>query len=472
MNRRNVCIQFKKQLLELYNSGTPIIKLFDYYLGFLMAHALNDRYRAYTHWQLKDMHMSIYNEHIDVFREVLETAWNYTRRGGKSRNLTVVGVFWSLLDKLVIWRSPHSDQLGQCSEWFGMNPFVEKVVLHSNEIRIYNSPTINISVLSPGRVASREAHCLIYDEMGWCFKHLALYEYYKASRPMIAASDFKHILHASTPARSTVFHEEWEKLEELEYRLGTQFTSIHDCDDCEWITPEWVEQERLANINCPWYVDQNYYCKWVVYGGAIFTKIIRMGDSRYPQFPAGYTGPSDWDIFGGVDFNGENVQHYLVLSKYTDKYVFVLEEIKFLNLWLLEEYVNGFKNERGIQTLKEVSLELEDALFNTQFTDQTKRMGLDCMYQEWNEDIKQNRVNELQRRTIVIDTEKCPLTYKNILEAGYDENSRLPKIKKRIDHHGLDALLHCIHGTSGQINVAKSTREQNNWVKKYKYLNY
>ena len=102
MNRRNVCIQFKKQLLSLYNGGVHILDLFDYYLGFLMTHALSDRYKDYTHWQYKDMRMSIYNEHIDVIREVLETAWNYTRRGGKSRNLTVVGVFWSLIDKMVI----------------------------------------------------------------------------------------------------------------------------------------------------------------------------------------------------------------------------------------------------------------------------------------------------------------------------------------------------------------------------------
>ena len=444
MNRRNVCIQFKKQLLEYYNNTNDIIKCFYMYLGFIMTHALNDRYKPYTQWQIKDMVMSIYNKKINPIVEVLETAWNYTRRGGKTRGLTVVGTFWAILDKMVIWRSPHSDQLGQCSEWFKMNPFVEKVMIHSNEIRIYGSPTINISVLSPGRVASREADCLIYDEMGWCFKHLQLYEYYKASRPMIAASAFKHILHASTPAKNTVFHEEWESLKELEEKYNSRFTSYHPWRDTHWISKEWVEMERMKNSDCPWYVDQNYEALWVVYGGSVFTDIIVVGDLRYPNYPHGYRVP-DQAIHGGVDFNGENVQHYIVTCVYDDKFVHVLKEIKFLNLWDLERYT----------TDPLTTIELEEGLFNTQFTDQVRRMGLSCIYQEWDEDTKQNRVRELQTRTIIIDKKICPVTYKNLIEAGYDENSRLPKLKKTLTQHGLDALLHCIHDVSGQIYVRK-----------------
>ena len=445
MNRKLVCLKFKEQLLDLYKKSNDIIKCFYAYIGFLMEFSLHDDYKQFTQWQMDDMLMSIYNPKIDTRLIPLETAWCYNRRGGKSQKLTVVGTFFSLLDKKVVWRCPHTDQLHQCTEWFTMNPFVrEEKVFTQNIVRIYGSPDISVSVLSAGRVASRGVDVLIYDELGWCFTRLQLYEYYKASRPMIADSDFKHIIHASTPAKNTVFHEEWEALKELEEKYNCRFTSHHNWRDCPWITKEWVELERLKNFDCPWYVDQNYEALFVVYGGSVFTDIIIVGDLRYPQYPFGYHVGGKYR-YVGVDFNGENVQHYLVTCYYDDKFVHVLEEIKFLDLWKLEEYTN-----HPLYTV-----ELEEGLFNTQFTDQVKRMGLDCIYQPWDEDTKQNRVRELQTRTIIIDKKKCPVTYKNLIEAGYDENSRLPKLAKRTDQHGLDALLHCIHDVSGQIHVRK-----------------
>jgi len=393
-----------------------------------------------------------------------------------------VGVFWSLLNKLVIWRAPHSDQLGQCSEWFGMNPFVSKVILHSNEIRIYNSPSINISVLSPGRVASREAHCLIYDEMGWCFNHLALYEYYKASRPMIAASNFKHILHASTPARNTVFREEWEALEGLERTHNTKFLSIHTWRDCHWISKEWVESERLRNFDCPWYVEQNYECEWVVYGGAVFNNYIWLGDPRYPNFPIDYfdkfkkRNGTYYTTHGGVDFNGEIVGHYLDKIVYDDNYVYIIEEIIFrdlndltaLNLWDID---NPF------------SLEIEDGLFNIPFARDCRRLGIPAIYKQWggkkgrsSEMIKRNeesdkmeRIAELKKRTIIIDRITCPLTYRNIQEAAYDQNSRLPKLEKRTDQHGLDALLHAIHESGAKIHFRDRSPKKNIFGRTYIY---
>ncbi|KKK89692.1 hypothetical protein LCGC14_2730530, partial [marine sediment metagenome] len=235
---RNVCVKFGLQIKEYYNRTKDDIGAFRYYLGFLKTFA-PERYKLCNQWQREDMEMSISNPKIDTKREVLETAWNYTRRGGKSQKLTVLGVFFSLIEKLVIWRSPHADQLGQASQWFNMNPFVKKVQINNlNKVEVYGSPDINISVLSAGKVASREADILIYDEGGWVFKHLALYKFYKASRPMVAASQYRHIIHASTPARNTAFHEEWENLKDLEIKLNTRFTSLHDDEDCEWITPE------------------------------------------------------------------------------------------------------------------------------------------------------------------------------------------------------------------------------------------
>lgn len=462
MNRKLVCIKFKEQLKTLYNNNpNNLIDCFYAYLGFIMSHSLDDRYKQYTHWQVSDMLMSIHNPLINTSREVLETAWNYTRRGGKSRGLTVIAVFFVLLDKQVIWRCPHTDQLHQCTEWFIMNPFVEEEhVSTQNTVKIYNSPEINISVLSAGRVASREADILIYDEMGWCFNHLAIYEFYKASRPMIAASSFKHIIHASTPAKNTVFHEEWEALKELEEKYNSTFTSWHPWRDTTWITKEWVEMERLKNFDCPWYVDQNYEALFVVYGGAIFNNIISLGDLRYPEYPMNYFDrfiDQDGKIHpshAGVDFNGDIVGHYLVEIKYDDNFVYVIREERFNDLNRLSELpLWSWKGD------PELSLEVEDGLFNIPFANQLRRMGIPAIYKEMDEYMKMDIIADLKKRKIIIDRRACPVTFKNLTEAAYDQNSRLPKLEKRNDQHGLDALIHALHGSGGRIHFRDKNRK-------------
>lgn len=462
MNRKLVCIRFKEQLLALYNNdSTKLVDCLYAYLGFLMEHSLHDDYKHFTSWQIKDMIMSIYNPLIDTRYSVLETLWRYTRRGGKSQKLTVIAVFFSLLDKRVVWRCPHSDQLHQCTEWFSMNPFVyEEKVSTQNAVRIYNSPEINVSVLSAGRVASRGVDVLIYDEMGWCFNHLQLYEYYKASRPMIAASGFKHIIHASTPAKNTVFHEEWEALKELEQKYNCRFTSYHPWQDCHWISKEWVELERMKNFDCPWYVQQNYDAEWVVYGGAIFNNIIVLGDLRNPEYPSNYFDRfrlhrgGFYTTHAGVDFNGDLVGHYLVEIQYDDNFVYVIKEERFLDL-------NRLSKLRLWDVHEPISIEVEEGLFNIPFARDCRRLGIPAIYKEFDEYLKMERIADLKARTIIIDKRSCPVTYKNLIEAAYDQSSRLPKLEKRTDQHGLDALIHAIHESGAKIHFRRKHARTN-----------
>jgi len=404
-----------------------------------------EKYGQFTQWQIDDLRMATYNPNVDITKTALETLWRWTRRGGKSQKLTVLASFGALMDLRVVWRATFTDQLGQASEWFNLNPFVsENRITSLNTIGIYGSPDINIAVLSEAKVASRGADWLIYDEGGWCFKDHKKNEFYVASRPMIGASETKRITHGSTPAKMTAFHDAAMFLEKEEAKLNTKLQSWHPWSHTTWITKEWVEQERLLHFDCPWYVDQNYEALWVIYGGSVFTNIIEEGDPNYPQYPIGFLegyknkyGPANW----GVDFNGEDDQHYRIGIVYDDNIVLVLEETRFTDLWELDKL--------------EGSVEVEDGLFNTQFTNQTKRMGLSLIYKAWNEAEKQERVAQLCNRKIVINKKNCPTTWKNVLEAGYDPNSRLPKLKKEVKQHGLDGLLHALHNSTGKIYVPR-----------------
>ena len=441
MKRSQACLLFKKGLIELYQTE-GIVSAFYAYLGFIKMFGKNPKLTEFTSWQVEDMIMCIFNEKIDVSKEALETAIDYTRRGGKTRKLSLLATFFSLIDLRVVWRAPHSDQTVQAAEWFDMNPFVESQKIRTQfRVEIFGSPEISVAVLSEGRIASREADVLIYDEGGTVMTYHANFDYYKNSRPMIAASKNKYIIHASTDCQGSVFYEELHALREKEHRLNTKFTSMHTWRDTTWITPEWIAQEKRAHLDCDWYIDQNYNCIAVVRGGKVFRNIIEVGSEFNPKFPFGFLDQFEAEN-AGVDFNGENIGHYMELIAYDDDYVYCLEEINFTDLLKLFDY-------------EYLILELEDGLFNTGFTDQTKRMGLACLYQEWNESIKHLRLQNLVDRKIVINRYKTPILWKNLMEAGWDEKHPRPKLKKRPDQHGLDALMHCMTGCSGNVDVIK-----------------
>ncbi|MCP4648566.1 MAG: hypothetical protein GY853_00615, partial [PVC group bacterium] len=339
MKKSEACIVFSKQLRTVWLEEGIIIAFFAY-LGFLRQFTKNKKYTEWTDWQVADMIMSLYNPEIDPSREALETLWNYTRRGGKSRGLTIIAVFFALLGLQVVWRAPHSDQLIQAADWFSMNPFVESQKIRTQfRVQIFGSPEISVAVLSEGRIASREADVLIYDEGGSIMSWHQNFDYYKNSRPMIAASKNKYVIHASTDCQGSVFNEEYKSLINKQHHLNTRFVSVHTWQDTTWITEEWIEQEKKAHLDCSWYIDQNYNCIAVVRGGRIFNNLIVVGDANQPSYPFGCLDEMN-PRFAGVDFNGENVGHYVVLCDYDDDYVYVLEELNFRDLTYLDQFQN------------------------------------------------------------------------------------------------------------------------------------
>jgi len=417
------------------------------YLGFLRKHADplgtrdKNKIALWTPWQIKDMEMCIYNDKINPEKEVLQNTILRSRRSAKSRDGTTLAVFWALLGYDVAWRAPIGGQLNKAGFWFSRNPFVKDVRLKDRKIMFASSlcHEIDIAPLTPGSTVGDDCDCMFYDELGEVLKHLQTYLLYLKSRPMVGNSDFKHITNFSTPWRDTAFQDAWEITKKLEQQYDTVLTSSHDADDCPWLTEEFLASERE---NYPaWYIDAMYYCQWTVPYGAVFEKIIVVGDPKYPHITKKWL-ESIKPKYIGVDFNAgdRDKPHYLLTINYDDDYIYVLDEHKFTDLQFLFDlkWVN-------------YSMELEDGLWNSQFTEQTKSMGLTCIYFEWNESQKMERVQDVRNHWVIIDKERAPLTYQNLVNAGYDHNSRLVKLEKRTDQHGLDCLLHAKHPLGGKV---------------------
>ena len=444
--------QFGKQLRELYTSGTHIIECFKMYLGFIAEFCNNPnetkRLGQFTEWQIDDMIMCVHNDKIDPKKEILETFLLYTRRGGKTKHLSLMGVFFSILGYLVMWRASFTDQLNMAKFWLLKNPFVTKVIYGQtdNHVRVLDSPSINFDVIAAGKTQSRGVDIIILDEECMIVKDSAKYDVYEKLRPCVIDSQFKHFIHGTTPELNTVAEINFFFLKDQEVRKGTRFTAERDCDCCDWITPEVIESERLLHEDDPFYVDMQYYLKWTVLGGKVFTNIIREGDPNYPEYPLGFLDKVN-PTHGGVDFNGDINEHYLVLVRFNDNIIYVTHEIKFTELSELfkPEYHN-------------ISLELEDGLYNDQFTVQTKVFGLRCIYNlNWTGDKggdkKMTRVQELRKRKIIINKTRCPQTWKNLDVCSWNRFKLRTEITKTKDQHGLDALLHSIHELGGAVHM-------------------
>jgi len=395
---------------------------------------------------MRDMEMSIWNDKIDYTKIPLETVHNRNRRSAKTKNFTEVGTFFGILNKEVKWRSAYLAQQNMAKFWYLLNPFVKKINNLENNVYLYGKSNypINMGVLSPANVTGVECDIAMFDEGAWVFKNLKLYEAYKNARPMVAPSDFKHIIHFSTPARYSAFQEAWLEMESYAEEIGTTLTVLRTYKDCPWIDEEFIKYEERMHIEDPSYIDQNYKGIWVVRGGAVFNNFYDINDVKnvYKEIR------EDWDNIvpdkGGVDWNGEQTQHYLILGKVTPKYVFIKEEIKFVNIAFLKEWMHR------------VTLEMEDDdPFSDEFAETAKETGIIGSYYGWDMPHKMERVRQLKIRTVIIDKAKCPITWKNFQEAGFKKISRNAELEKRPDQHGLDGALHMVHPDPGPVDYKR-----------------
>lgn len=450
--------QFSKQLKKEYEKGMHILTCFQIYLGFLVEYCNNEneskRYGQFSSWQIKDMLMCIHNDKINPELQTLETFLLYTRRGGKTKNLTVIAVFFSILGYLVMWRSSYTDQLNMAKYWFLKNPFVLKVIYGQtdNHVKIINSENLSFDVIAAGKTQSRGVDVIIIDEECMIVADSAKYDVYEKLRPCLADSKFKHFIHGTTPELNTVAETNYFFLKDQEVRMQTLFTAERDYHWCDWITEEFIETERILHEDDPYYVAMQYELQWTVLGGKVFNNVIRVGDPSYSDadgnllYPIGFLDKFK-PTHAGVDFNGDINKHYIGTVKFDDQFIYCLEETQFTDLNKLFEY-------------HRCSLELEDGMYNNQFTKQTREMGLRCIYNlNWHGenggDKKMIRVQELRKRKIIINKQKCPQLWKNLNECAWNRKKLRTEIIKTKDQHGLDWLLHAVHNAAGEVYISQ-----------------
>lgn len=446
-----------KQLKTEYRAGKyDIIQCFYIYLTIIVNYGGKD-IKKLVNWQIQDMVKAIKNPTIDYRIRTLECLWNRSRRSGKTMCASILAVFYVTMGFRVRWFTANTKQMRAARMWFFQNPFFIKYNTQQSEIHIIGQEHIlTYAVLaSHGNVTGDEGDCLFFDEGGDYDLDLKVYSNYEDARAFLANSEFAHILHFSTPARYSALFEANETLEALEIKLQSQFIFTRDYLWCPWTKKERALDEAARNPQDPYFFQKNYLCLWVVYGGAVFNSTDYL-DIRNPLVSPELLNM--WKTIeptqGGVDWNGEQTQHYLGLIAYTDKYIFVKDEIKFWGYDTLKDWH------------KKVRLELEyNDPFSNQYGDDALDEGVEGAYEGWDNDMKMERLRQIKKRTVILDKVRAPTLWRNLQEAAYDNKQRLPTLKKLSNQHGLDWLMHAMHvyDTSIYSNAPPDAFDDNPW---------
>lgn len=376
--------------------------------------------------------------------------------------LSVLSVFFSIINfgyranqGKVVWRAPKGNQLGQATSWFKKNPFIINVRKQEGFIDVLMSEAIDIKPMTEGNVASVGASVYIIDEAKKIHKGHKIYDEALESYGMFAEGDleFKRMISASTGARLTLFHDQYES--------GEWDYSMHTYKDCPWITEEFVEGERRANPNDPYYVLQEYECVWVARGDTAFQnlwvvdmvkKMVTHGSEQYnfgehPDFPVGWEFPEAENA--GCDFNGPTTGQYVVMGSFDHKKIYLNREKVLFDLRDLIWYGDNY------------ALEIEAGPFkiNVEAGKECKRLGVKCIHKNWEKAIIAERFYLFTHRMIIIDLRACHFTLMNFQEAVTDPNATEHKLKKSSKQHGLDAAFHMAHKFADSY-VASAPRKQ------------
>jgi len=337
--------------------------------------------------------------------------WLRARGGSKTRDMSLLAVFFAIREEQVLWYASSWAQLRQAQIYWSTNPFVMpmKVTQNRQKIELIDGSVIRIAALTESNVRGPRGNRIFYDEVAQM-----PVETFHASLAALSASDTWSILCASTPAAGTIFE-----------ALCNEYGYDHrPWRACSWINESLVETQRQTMPE--WLFEQEYLAIFTVPGGAPFTKIV-LHESSISK-PVNRIG---------VDFHGDLGQ-VVVEVHFAGDEVYIIDEKQF----------PGESVENMVAVLSRYEprprIYVEDGGFNTGYASLVaKRM-------DGVTKILANLANQSKQlftaisKTIHICPSQTPELYEDLRTARWVSSGQ-PKLEKsdRQPRHYLDAMLLC-----------------------------
>ena len=407
-------------------------------------------------WQIE-----IGKQKIRLKDEPLYLRETVDRRGrGASKTFDTMeqNLFLAVIGYRGIWFSSGRDQLEQPKIYLryiiDRSPLLRSQIseLLKERVLFKSGGSLKLKNLTELNARSGRADFITYDE-----EAQADPDAYNAAVSILAGSNLGFVFHISTPAKATVFEENYERIRRRERETGVKLTFRVIWDQASWLRAksEWYEEQR--RIQPSWYFRQEHEASFELPSGAVFQNVI------YTDIPSWIQAYDETPLCSGIDWNPV-AGHWLVGGRWLDNdEAFVVQHT--INLGV--GYTHQLNDPKFPSTAKIYSrirkyfmhgkrLCVEDGGINMAYCDWLREQRSEdgslrddfVTYEEWDAAglNKTNAVLDLQSVRLYVDERLFPELAKQVADAHWKEDADRPELAKdKADSpHGLDALLHAV----------------------------
>jgi hypothetical protein len=390
-----------------------------------------------------------------------ETVDRRGRGASKTFDTMEQNIFLAVIGYRGIWFSSGRDQLEQPKIYLKYIIDRSKLLqsqlteLLKESVTFKSGGTLKLKNLTELNARSGRADFITYDEEAQADEAS-----YNAAVSILAGSNLGFVFHISTPAKATVFEENYERINRRQKETGVELTFKVPWYKATWLyqKKEWYEELKKVKEaqGQGWYFRQEHLAEFELPQGAVFQNVV------YTPYPAWLEEQiTKQPNCSGVDWNPA-AGHVRSTVKWTPdlQSVVVVGEAMFS-----VGYAREMKLKEFMVLRKWFShgnrMVLEDGGINIPYIDwfndmleETRHGWVDQRWsaEEWdNQDIaKMKACNFIAQHgiTIYVDEMRFPKTAKQIQECSWDEDAKgsNPKLKKDSANspHYLDAFLHAI----------------------------
>jgi hypothetical protein len=397
-----------------------------------------------------------------------ETVDRRGRGASKTFDTMEQNLFLAVIGYRGIWFASGRDQLDQPKIY--LRYIIDRSSLLRSQISellkesvVFKSGgTLKLKNLTELNARSGRADFITYDEEAQADK-----DAYNAAVSILAGSHLGFVFHISTPAKATVFEENYDRIKNREKQTGVKLTFRVIWDQASWLRAkkEWYEEQK--RIQPGWYFRQEHEASFELPSGAVLQNVV------YGKYP-------DWlmaqiqheTLMSGIDWNPVS-GHWLVSVKFTRdmKNVIIMEQ-RSLGTGYTHELSEGMYEKIRPYYMSGNKLVVEDGGINEAYVKWLKEKESknywsgerQLKYEEWDSAgvNKMNAVGWLTQYgvTIWIDDMRFEVLAKQIGDLHWDTDATEPKLFKdpADSPHAMDAFLHAIsklNRLDGLVEIAR-----------------
>jgi len=399
-----------------------------------------------------------------------ETVDRRGRGASKTFDTMEQNLFLSVIGYRGIWFASGRDQLDQPKVYLryiiDRSPLLQSQIseLLKEKVEFISGGTLKLKNLTELKARSGRADFAKFDEEAQADK-----DAYNAAVSILAGSNLGFVFHISTPAKATVFEENYDRIRNRERKTGIKLTFRVIWDRASWLRAkkEWYDEQR--RIQPGWYFRQEHEASFELPSGAVLKNVV------YGAYPSWLTAAiSNQPLLSGLDWNPVN-GHWLVSVKFTKDYKnVIIMEAHPLGTGYTHELSMAMYNIIRPYYMRGNKLCAEEGGINDAYIKWLKQMESENGYsgerslkfEEWDSSgvNKLNAINFLIQNGVTIWIDDLRVEFeilaKQIQDLHWDTEAKEPKLYKdpADSPHAFDGFLHSISHKNRMDNIIEVGR--------------